>query len=315
VYQNYIGLGVLRFELDGRALPPVRVEVRSNKFQSLDEQHEFYQALLDDLWERNSRLPFSFAAPTVHAVDEAPQPPSALFIYHFLRTHGAELSAALETVLRAPHRVLSEEEALVALPQVNAVDADVIQWIATHPEHWVRAPHLAVARSLGGEYAPARVWQRLAEETFDTPPNRFVRHFVRQLQGWFAHRDLASRAEHLATAREAVETAQHDPLFDEVGEMRRFPAESQVLLKRDGYRELLELWRIFHLARRPFFGPLQAAIDSRDVAALYEFWCFFRVVDELQQLWGRAILELKVSDEKGLEHKVEARFKNSHYRL
>jgi predicted component of viral defense system (DUF524 family) len=314
VYQNYIGLGTLRFVLDGQELPPLLVEVRSNKFSSLAEQHTFYRALLNDLWQRNSRLPFTFKTPTVHAVDEAPQPPSPLFVYHFLHAYGDQLSAALETVLGTPHRVLYEEEALVTLPQASEVDADVIAWVVAHPEHWVRAPHLAVARHLDG-HAPARVWQRLAEETFDTPPNRFVRHLMRQLTPWFAHPRLARYADDLATARGAVETAFHDPLFDEVGEMRRFPAESQVLLKRDGYRELLALWRLFHLARRPFFGPLEAAIDSRDVATLYEFWCFFRVVDELERLWGRATLELKVSDERGLEPKVQVRFEGSRYRL
>ncbi len=313
-YQNYIGLGALRFVLDGRPLPPLPVEVRSNKFSSLAEQHDFYHALLDELWRRNSRLPFSFAAPTVHAVDESPRPPSPLFVYHFLREYGGELSAALETVLGAPHRVLAEKEALVPLPQVNAVDADVISWILAHPEHWVRAPHLAVARRLNG-HAPARVWQRLVKETFDTPPNRFARHFMRELTPWFAHFRLARHTGDLAMARGAVETALHDPLFDEVGEMRRFPAESQILLKRDGYRELLALWRLFHLARRPFFGPLEAAIDSRDVATLYEFWCFFRVLDELERLWGRATLELKVSDERGLEPKVQACFEGSRYSL
>ena len=77
MFQNQIGKSVIQVALDGRPLPPLTVEVLSNKFSSLAEQHAFYQALLDELWQRNSRLPFSFAAPTIHAVEEAPQPPSA----------------------------------------------------------------------------------------------------------------------------------------------------------------------------------------------------------------------------------------------
>jgi predicted component of viral defense system (DUF524 family) len=51
------------------------------------------------------------------------------------------------------------------------------------------------------------------------------------------------------------------------------------------------------------------------VATLYEFWCFFRVVEELERLWGQAKLELKVSDERGLTHQVRAQFANSRYCL
>jgi predicted component of viral defense system (DUF524 family) len=314
-YQNHIGLSAVRVTLGGRPLPALLVEVRSNKFASLAQQRVFYHALVDDLWQLNSRLPFTFFAPTVYAVDEAPQPPSPLFVYHFLRNRAGELSMALETVLGAPHRALYEEDAVVPLSQVSEVDADVIDWIVTNPEHWVRAPHLAVARHLDG-HAPARVWQCLADEIFDTPPNRFVRRFLRELAGWVAHSKLADYASHLAVARGAIETALHDPLFDEVSEMRRFPAESQVLLKRDGYRELFGLWRLFHLARRPFFGPLGAAIDSRDVATLYEFWCFFALAEQVGAVLGiEPNLALKVDDTHDLRWYTKATFPGTDWKL
>lgn len=315
-FQNQIGKSTIQVTLDDRPLPPLTVEVLSNKFPTPTEHLAFYQSLLNDLIARSTRLPFTFHALTGHAVEEAPRPPSALFVYHFLRQHHDALGSALETVLRAPHRLLHQEEAIVPLAQVNAVNSAVIDWVLTHPQEWVRAPHVAVAEHLQG-YAPARVWQQLAEETLDTAPNRFVRHFVRQLAQWLTHPNLALFSEELAPARGAVEQALHDPLFDQVSEMHRFPAESQVLLKRDGYRELLGLWRLFHLARRPFFGPLQEAIDSRDIATLYEFWCFFALVRRIgKTLDAKPYLRLEITDERGLlPVKTWADFKGTRYRL
>ena len=314
VFQNQIGKSTIQLALDDRPLPPLTIEVLSTKFPTPAEHLAFYQSLLDDLIERNVRLPFTFRAPTGHAVEEASQPPSALFVYHFLRQYLGALGSALETVLRVPHRLLRQEEAIVPLAQVNAVNSAVIDWVLTHPQEWVRAPHVAIAEHFQG-YAPARVWQQLAEETLDTAPNRFVRHFVCQLTQWLAHPALTHFSEHLASARGVVEQALHDTLFDQVSEMHRFPAESQVLLKRDGYRELLELWRLFHLARRPFFGPLQEAIDSRDVATLYEFWCFFALVKRLEPGLGTATLRLEITDVHGLEYKAEARYACEPWRL
>jgi predicted component of viral defense system (DUF524 family) len=103
--------------------------------------------------------------------------------------------------------------------------------------------------------------------------------------------------------------ARLDPLFDEVGELTRFPYASQVLLKRDGYRELLALWRLFQCARVPLFAPLAEAIAARDVATLYEFWCFFALAERIGNLLEvRPRWELTFSDELGMRWKSEVRF-------
>lgn len=70
-------------------------------------------------------------------------------------------------------------------------------------------------------------------------------------------------------------------MFSEVGEMELFPASSQVLLKRDGYRECLQIYRLLHIARAPIFDHIQDAIDNRRIDQLYEFWCFFKLAEEL----------------------------------
>jgi predicted component of viral defense system (DUF524 family) len=72
---------------------------------------------------------------------------------------------------------------------------------------------------------------------------------------------------------------------------------------------------MFHLARRPFFGPLQEAIDSRDVATLYEFWCFYALVDWLQPELGSARLEVEINDALGLKYQAAACFAHSPWRL
>lgn len=313
-FKNQIGKSTIRVVAAGVPLPPLTVEVLSAKFPTPLAHLRFYQALLDDLTRRSVRLPFTFEAPTTHAVEEVAQPPSALFVYHFLRQHGVALQAALETILRAPHRLLRGEGTIVPLACAQTVNAEVVGWVLSHPEAWSRAPHLAIARRLGG-YAPTRVFQRLADETFDTPANRFARHFVHELAQWLTHPLLAPLSARLDPVPGVIETALRAPLFEHVGEMHRFPSESQVLLRRDGYRELLGLWRLYQMARRPFFGPLQEAIDSRDVATLYEFWCFFTLAERLQAGLGPAVFELSISDPQGLQHRAQVRFEQDPHRL
>jgi predicted component of viral defense system (DUF524 family) len=179
-----------------------------------------------------------------------------------------------------------------------------------------------VARALGG-YAPSQVRQPLPEETFDTPPNRFAKQFLFELadfstrlgeEAWL-HRHLPQ----LSLIREELAYARHDRLWDDVGALVRLPAENQVLLKRHGYRELADLWRRFHQARLPIWRAAQEAIDARDIATLYEIWCFFALAEQIgtvldvpttDQTW-----QLDLADQYGLGHRSEVRFGQTGYRL
>jgi predicted component of viral defense system (DUF524 family) len=321
-YCNQVGRSTVRVTLpDGHALPPLDVVLLSPKYPTATQCLRFFEALLSDLVVHSVQLPFTIIAPTGWAIEESPRPPTPLFVYHFLRACADELRWAVETVLGAPHRALTEEEAIVPLPRVAEVDAEVVEWVLIHPESWQRAQHLAVAGRLRG-YAPAQVWQRQRTETFDTPPNRFVKRFLRELEGYLD--ELLSRIDRkdegwgdvpagargeLGELWGALVGARLGPLFDEVGELTRFPYASQVLLKRDGYRELLDLWRRFQCARVPLFAPLAEAIAARDVATLYEVWCFFALATELGNLVGvEPRWDLAFSDEHGLEWKNEMHF-------
>jgi hypothetical protein len=80
------------------------------------------------------------------------------------------------------------------------------------------------------------------------------------------------------------------PLFQEVSSLRRMPTSDQVLLKRAGYREV---FRTFAMTES---GPTVRidrgdmtdvfAASQRNIATLYEFWCFLAVVDSLGRVCG-----------------------------
>jgi predicted component of viral defense system (DUF524 family) len=119
----------------------------------------------------------------------------------------------------------------------------------------------------------------------------------------------------LQTLREFVRFLRADPLFADVGELEIFPASSQVLLRRDGYRECLQVYRLLHIARAPIFDHLQDAIDNRRIDQLYEFWCFFRLAEELAKILGnrqQPLFSALESDEGGLRHGLSANLGNGY---
>lgn len=80
------------------------------------------------------------------------------------------------------------------------------------------------------------------------------------------------------------------PHFREVSTLRRIPTSDQVLLKRAGYREI---FRTFAMTES---GPAVRidrddmtdvfAASQRNIATLYEFWCFLAVVNSLGRVCG-----------------------------
>jgi predicted component of viral defense system (DUF524 family) len=77
-----------------------------------------------------------------------------------------------------------------------------------------------------------------------------------------------------------------DDRFAPLGPMVVTPAQSRVLQRRDGYRELAVLWQRFQQSREPLFEHLQAAIDLRSVDQLYELWVLFELIDRIGEMTG-----------------------------
>ena len=316
-FENQLGLSRIQPLAGSTPLcPPLIVEVLSPKFPSPLAHLEFYSTLLDDLYLRASRLPFTFAAPTTRTARESLRPPTPLFTLHYLCAHASEINAAIATVLARPHRQLRDHPRFVPLHEASEADADVLIGILQSPEEWVPNRTLQLAHKLGG-YAPRRVWQRQPEETFDTPENRFVLSFLGALLAaaealpnapWW-HSVPQARQRTVRELTSALRQTRLHAMFAEVGQMQRLPASSQVLLRREGYRQMLELWQRFHRSRRPVFEPLQHAMEVRDVATLYEMWVFFALTEQIGDLLGiEPVVNVDVSDVTGLERNTVARF-------
>ena len=341
-FRNYLGKSVIRIQfVDGRIVTTDPIEVVSPKTPlELDEQDKedplfypkFLRALIDDLIRYLVSMPFDWGAPTEFATEERVQPPSPIFVLHVLAQNAQRICHALQTIWRNPHRRLVTEERWVLLSEASSVDADTILMMLQHPEHLRRYENRGgslstLAQRLKSKvseqtFVPERVFERRVTETLDTPENRFIKRFMDIVLYWCDElqrlnywQKAQSHQPELQTLREFVRFLRADPLFADVGELEIFPASSQVLLRRDGYRECLQVYRLLHIARAPIFDRLQDAIDNRRIDQLYEFWCFFRLAEELAKIlgnWQQPLFSALESDEGGLRYGLSANLGNGY---
>jgi len=301
---DYVGLSRLRVEVDGQVVLDLPVEVYSRK---LDYEQD-YRHLLDELADWLAALAFSVCTPTtLPTAVEAPGRGSLYLIYLVLRRLMAHsrVPAAFERVRTEPHRRLVREARRVDLALARQVDARTLAdlVVCTDMARGSRGVSPPIARALRG-YVPTYLTDTRPCADFDTPENRFVayllqvlgrklgdveRAFQRDATEHTARADLArSLAGDCRRWAREVGEMERASFLEEVGPMAVFPAASQVLRRREGYRELRDAYQRLLLIPHVRWQGLEEllAVPSRDVPTLYEYWCFFALADALARVTG-----------------------------
>ncbi|MBC7328459.1 DUF2357 domain-containing protein, partial [bacterium] len=270
---------------------------------------KFYDTLRNELIEYCLSFPFHYFTPTYHIVEETHRPPSFLFLFHYFKNNHEKIKQAFSIIFNQPYKRLRDERRWVNIARVKEIDQEVIRDILVHSERWaetmISVPLSEMLKVQDKRHLPTQVLQREKYETYDVPENRFVKFFWMRLLSWLDEvirtyeKELGSdklrdTIESFQSLKWELQSYQREPLIEEAGEMHIFPANSTVLMRRDGYRELLQLYREFLLSYYPIFADLENALEARDIATLYEFWCFFKIANLLEKVLGKGELKFQI---------------------
>jgi uncharacterized protein len=272
---------------------------------------EHFDLMLEDLTKIASAIPFSANSITALPYDRTVASPEVLyhlFVYlrHVLLHTGRgqdDLCGAFNTVLREPHQRFAADRQNTPLEMARRVDEGTLFRIAAGAEPMApagRAAGLALARRLRGRI-PERVTEVRVRPTRDTAENRFAKTFRDVCTGVIGKmRDEVQSSPNAGLFRtsvardcddmdRALAPIIRDAFWLEVGQMVHFPAASTVLQRRRGYRDLLRHFAQLRMAARvPLeHDTVRDLLENRDLALLYELWCFFALAGTLGTLLGR----------------------------
>lgn len=137
---------------------------------------------------------------------------------------------------------------------------------------------------------PTTTLVRSSRRSEDNAENRFVRfaleEFSQFLSKLVSHVEGSSAAEHVRLIKDAnrllslLDGFLTSSVLSGLSPIRRVPLDSTVLQRKEGYREILQAWLRFDLAARLVWEGAGDVYDlgQRDVATLYEYWVFFRLL-------------------------------------
>lgn len=158
--------------------------------------------------------------------------------------------------------------------------------------------------SLSGEYdiskkissVPDKVIVSGKRESIDIPENRFVKFvieaFIRFCTVVSLHRYADERLKRNALSDiDLLSRYLQLPLLQEVSRLDKIPFHSTVLQNREGYREVLQVYLMFNMAASLIWsgGEEVYKAGKKDVAVLYEYWVFFKLLDLIEVVFGIAL--------------------------
>ena len=266
-YKNEIGRSEIQiiYKVDKEASAfRFGFEVLSTKL----DYHEHWRTIVEDIEREYRMLSLDYMRRTFHGFspDQNGEHPDIVWWSVFEGEQQKFIKACKSIIDRPRHRLHGEEMYL---------RADKLK----------QTPHNIENRLAEHRKEPAylyRVEQHILSN--DTQENRFLKFALHQISK--RYEDLRQRIEAVKTASGTMKSAmlatsetlkrlQHHPFFRTIGRFKGISQESMVLQKATGYSQVYRTWNLLRRAYSLNDGLYR--LQTKDIATLYEIWCFIEV--------------------------------------
>jgi len=146
----------------------------------------------------------------------------------------------LDQIVEHPHRAMEVDTPVVELEELTEPDTEGFLKLVTDPSHLAPADGRPTHFTHGGRnYHFTHVVDRRRRITFDTIPNRFVRHFLERFRR-VLKQGSAAATDDGARVRRRIQALLGSSFLADVGKVHRVSVDHVVLRKDPNYRRILE---------------------------------------------------------------------------
>ena len=257
-------------------------EVLSTKL----DYHEHWRAIVEDIEREYRMLSLDYMRRTFHGFspDQNGEHPDIVW-WSVFEGEQQKFIKACKSIIDRPRHRLHGEEVYLRADKLKQTPHNIENKLAEHRKE------------------PAylyRVEQHILSN--DTQENRFLKFALHQISK--RYEDLRQRIEAVKTASDTMKAAmhatseslkrlQHHPFFRTIGRFKGISQESMVLQKATGYSQVYRTWNLLRRAYSLNDGLYR--LQTKDIATLYEIWCFIEVSHIVKE-------QLRLQDE-DVEHR------------
>lgn len=239
-------------------------EVLSTKL----DYHEHWRAIVEDIEREYRMLSLDYMRRTFHGFspDQNGEHPDIVW-WSVFEGEQQKFIKACKSIIDRPRHRLHGEEVYLRADKLKQTSHNIENKLA---EHRVESAYLY------------RVEQQI--QSNDTQENRFLKFALHQISK--RYEELRQRIEAIKTASDTLKTTmlstsetlkrlQHHPFFRTIGKFKGMSQESMVLQKATGYSQVYRTWNLLRRAYSLNDGLYR--LQTKDIATLYEIWCFIEV--------------------------------------
>jgi predicted component of viral defense system (DUF524 family) len=266
--------------------------------------HDDYRKMLDDIAEYSTELLLQHSSPASHKFipDHTVDPKTLYQRFAFLRSIilSEEFRDSVHKIISNPVTTWIGEDIPVDIRNAKRFDGSALRQIASARQRIpLPAGHPVRISNPLLESVPGKMLFSRKKESVDTHENRFIKYVLQtfasdigDIRERFNKEDRSYReASQLISV---LEDSLSHSLFSEISPIRTLTQNSQVLQRKEGYREIYRAWLNYDLAAKLAWkgGDDIYSAGKRDVAALYEYWLFFKLTALITEIFKLPVLTL-----------------------
>lgn len=285
-FQNEVGLTDLELRLGEKTIFQLQIEI----FPAKMDYKEDYQTILSDVNRQIYNLSFDFLRKTYYLTGLKETNNQSLTEFFTILQHVFnQLMQAVERIQASPNYKLEKEMRRVGAARVKKSGKENIAYLTKHPHLLQRDEQFGFIPVNNQLHIPSHALETKRRIDYDTIENRFIR--------WVLLR-ITSKLKELKTQL-SINFRVQDPLvmkqivsiqnqlqrllkldFLNVGEMKQL-SMSLVLQMAPGYREVYRNYLM--LMKGLAIQSDLFRLSIKDLAQLYEYWCFLKIHELLSQ--------------------------------
>ena len=294
-FGSYVGKSFIDIYKNNKSIFKIPFEVRSRKIDYASE----YAAMIGDLSKYSQQLIYESRSPLFQAfeineLDEKIGYEEFMLLEYLFKDEN--LPSTIEYLSRNLYSALTDTVEEVPTSFASNVNPNDLIDVFSNSDNLIKTNDTnSIWYTQTNGYVPLRINETKYVDNIDVPENRFYKNFLESIESLI--KQMLKKApqgyirDQLLIYKETISAYLTQRYFKDIGMMDYVPLNSQLLQKKEGYRDILQYYLMFELGFRLNWSEITDEFkgNEKKLFELYECWVYFELVEIVKELCDSTI--------------------------
>ena len=294
-FGSYVGKSYFDIYENSKSIFKIPFEVRSRKIDYATE----YAAMIGDLSKYSQSLIYESSSPLSQLFDLDNIQDKSIYEEFMLLEYlfkEENLPSTIEYLSRNLYSALIDTKEEVPTSFASNINPNDLIDVFSNSDNLTKTNNtdsIWYGRTKG--HIPLKINETKYIDNIDVPENRFYKNFLESIENLIIQ--LLKNVpdgyinDKLLIYKETISAYLSQRYFKDISMMDYVPLNSQLLQKKEGYRDILQYYLMFELGFKLKWDEVTDVFkgNEKKVFELYEYWCYFELVDIIKDLCDSTI--------------------------